>query len=333
MSTPQRGKTSPESNAGSFKSHAHSAPGATAALDPDVAAPDQLDRNELRRAWDLERELLILNDPAETLDMPAGYTCEVVPDSDDPGTLDGTGLIEKGQYVARQYDEDGAETDSFMLHHFDDLPARREAAFEVARKAVLKDRDTQGPPSKAYLAEARAAAAALEPDPYEDFADEDPLAEARAEARAEREYERQYVDDPDSFWHGAEILHAYTRADALKDGTLIDFSATAREAGIVWPVALTPAAHADCVAWKDSNAGLQDESGRAWDVAWMASRAIKAHAQRNPHGSPGDRVPFRLARVPNTPRATTARTTELHAILTAGDSGEPCWTITLPHED
>ena len=40
----------------------------------------------------------------------------------------------------------------------------------------------------------------------------------------------------------AEVIHRYSRADALRDGVLIDVSATAREAGIVWPVALTAAA-------------------------------------------------------------------------------------------
>jgi hypothetical protein len=33
-----------------------------------------------------------------------------------------------------------------------------------------------------------------------------------------------------------------TRADALRDGVLIDVTATAREAGLRWPVALTAAA-------------------------------------------------------------------------------------------
>ncbi len=48
-----------------------------------------------------------------------------------------------------------------------------------------------------------------------------------------------------------EPIHTYTRAQAIEDGQLIDVSTTAREAGIVWPVALTSAAWADCVAWTD----------------------------------------------------------------------------------
>jgi hypothetical protein len=46
------------------------------------------------------------------------------------------------------------------------------------------------------------------------------------------------------------VIHAYTRADALRDGNLVAVpDALAREAGITVPVALTRAAWEDCVAW------------------------------------------------------------------------------------
>jgi len=40
-----------------------------------------------------------------------------------------------------------------------------------------------------------------------------------------------------------EVIHAYTRADAIADGAIVDVSAAAREAGIRHPVALTRACH------------------------------------------------------------------------------------------
>jgi hypothetical protein len=40
----------------------------------------------------------------------------------------------------------------------------------------------------------------------------------------------------------AEVISRYTRADALRNGVLIDVSAPAREAGFRWPVALARAA-------------------------------------------------------------------------------------------
>lgn len=44
----------------------------------------------------------------------------------------------------------------------------------------------------------------------------------------------------------ADYIHRYSRADALRDGVLIDVSAVAREAGIRYPVALTRAVWERC---------------------------------------------------------------------------------------
>jgi hypothetical protein len=71
----------------------------------------------------------------------------------------------------------------------------------------------------------------------------------------------------------ADLIHRYSRADALRDGVLIDVSATAREAGIRWPVALTRAVWERCVAVPPGVA-CQDEAGRLWDVVWLFRLAI-----------------------------------------------------------
>jgi hypothetical protein len=52
---------------------------------------------------------------------------------------------------------------------------------------------------------------------------------------------------------------------------LIDVSPTAREAGFKYPVALTAAAWAKCVA-VPPGALCQDEAGRLWDVLTSAIR-------------------------------------------------------------
>jgi len=49
------------------------------------------------------------------------------------------------------------------------------------------------------------------------------------------------------FWDDAEIIYAYTRAQAIEDGELVDLSETAREAGIKFPVAVTRAVWAKYV--------------------------------------------------------------------------------------
>ena len=61
-------------------------------------------------------------------------------------------------------------------------------------------------------------------------------------------------------FENADLIHRYTRADAIRDGVLIDVSETAREAGIRWPVALTAAAWAQCVA-VPAGVVCQDEGG------------------------------------------------------------------------
>jgi hypothetical protein len=59
----------------------------------------------------------------------------------------------------------------------------------------------------------------------------------------------------------ADLIHRYTRADALRDGELIDVSPVAREAGIRWPVAITRTVWERCVA-VPAGVVCQDEAGR-----------------------------------------------------------------------
>jgi hypothetical protein len=48
-------------------------------------------------------------------------------------------------------------------------------------------------------------------------------------------------------FENADLIHRYSRDDALRDGVLSDVSATAREAGFRWPVALTRTVWERCV--------------------------------------------------------------------------------------
>ena len=127
-----------------------------------------------------------------------------------------------------------------------------------------------------------------------------------------------------------EEIFTYTRAQAIEDGVLIDAGALAREAGFKWPVAITSAAWADCVAWSEEDSDKQvhqDQSGRLWDVLFMASHAIRAGS------GTGDRLLFQLYRVPRDGKATEAELVTLKLMVGPGDSGEPVITIMEPHED
>jgi hypothetical protein len=122
----------------------------------------------------------------------------------------------------------------------------------------------------------------------------------------------------------AEVIHAYTRADALRDGVLIDVPAAAREAGFRWPVALTCAAWEQCVSVPPGVA-CQDEAGRLWDVLWMLRCAV-ARQDR------GCVVPFAL-HVRNDNREGAPPLVRLKAMSGLGDDGAPVITVMLPDED
>ncbi len=132
-------------------------------------------------------------------------------------------------------------------------------------------------------------------------------------------------------------VHVYTRAQAIEDGVLIDVSATAREAGIVWPVAMTSAAWADCVEWTEQTEARkgysgQSESGRLWDVVWMLSLAVRGALRR---GLDASQQPLFYSphRTPREGRGVMPRKVTLKVQVGPNDDGRPCITVMLPSED
>lgn len=121
-----------------------------------------------------------------------------------------------------------------------------------------------------------------------------------------------------------EIISTYSRAQAIKDGVLVDVTETAKEAGIKFPVAMTAEVFSETVRWSQ-NSGMQDESGRLWDVVWMLRNAIR-NAQ-------GGYLKFVVYVVPNKPRCRKPQVVQLKAICGPGDNLEPVITIMLPEQD
>ena len=124
-----------------------------------------------------------------------------------------------------------------------------------------------------------------------------------------------------------DVIYAYTRAQAIADGVLVDVSDTAKEAGFKFPVSLTQAVYEDCVAWNEEDnrrQTCQDESGRLCDVLWMASLAAKRGGQE---------ILFQLYRVPRGGRGMKPRLVTLKAHCGPGDNAEPVITILEPNED
>ena len=127
-----------------------------------------------------------------------------------------------------------------------------------------------------------------------------------------------------------EVIHRYTRAQALDDGILIDASVIACEAGFKWPVALTAAAWSECVTWSDADnqrQAYQDQSGRLWDVLFMAAYAIRSANNID------RQLKFGLQCIPHDGLSTESQRHHLKLVLGPGDDGEPVITIMLPEED
>jgi hypothetical protein len=120
-----------------------------------------------------------------------------------------------------------------------------------------------------------------------------------------------------------DLIHAYSRAEALADGVLVDVTETAREAGIKYPVALTRAVWCQYVEVPEG-VECQDEAGRLWDVLWMLAVAIRQSRD------PGEALSYQLY-VKNDNRKP--KLVSLKAVCGPDDDGSPCITVTLLDED
>lgn len=118
-----------------------------------------------------------------------------------------------------------------------------------------------------------------------------------------------------------EVISVYTRREAIADGTLVDVSQLAKEAGFRFPVAMTSTAWAAAVK-VPQNAPCQDETGRLWDVLNVL--------RFSSIGRNESEIGFCLSVVGEN---GTAGKVHLKSICGPGDDAEPVITIMLPNED
>lgn len=128
----------------------------------------------------------------------------------------------------------------------------------------------------------------------------------------------------ESIWKDAEVISAYSRAQAIEDGVLVDLSYLAREAGFRWPLAVTRAVWAVI----EPNRKLKQEGqgciGRAWDLLSL----LRAELRSAQGGREVRFAPYFLTEAGKPPRQISMR-----AVSGPGDDGEPVITVMLPDED
>lgn len=122
---------------------------------------------------------------------------------------------------------------------------------------------------------------------------------------------------------GWELIHVYTRAEAIADGLLIDVTETARQAGFRYPVAMTEGVWHKCVE-VPPGVGCQDESGRLWDVLQVLLFTIRKSRGCSSY------LQFPVSVINEHNRAEVV---ELKSHCGPGDNLEPVVTILLPNED
>ena len=120
-----------------------------------------------------------------------------------------------------------------------------------------------------------------------------------------------------------EVIHSYSRAEAIQDGVLVDVSEMANEAGIRYPVAVTRELQDTYIVPDPRSIPLgQSESGRLWDVLFMFRMAATR--------SSDSIMLFQLYFIV---KERQRRLVSLKAVCGPGDTPEPVITIMLPHED
>lgn len=126
-------------------------------------------------------------------------------------------------------------------------------------------------------------------------------------------------------------IDSYSRAEAIDDGVLVDVTASAREVGFRFPVALTRAAYEEHVAWADvdnaKHGTLQQEPDRLRHVLEALRLALPCTNDDEPE------VRFSVRVVPHDGNSSHPTEVALKALCGPGDDAAPVITIMLPDED
>jgi hypothetical protein len=127
-----------------------------------------------------------------------------------------------------------------------------------------------------------------------------------------------------------EIIHSYSRAEAIEDGVLVDlmqgeFASLVRQAGFKFPIAVTAAVFERYIELTPAaKRACNDVNGRLWDILWMLKAAIRGASGQT------SELLFELRCISESMRPSRVT---LKSVCGPDDNGDPCITIMLRDED
>jgi len=124
------------------------------------------------------------------------------------------------------------------------------------------------------------------------------------------------------------VIYAYTREQAIKDGVLIDVTATAKEAGIKYQTAVSEALWNGYIVPGERLKFMgQSEMGRLWDVLTLFVFSVRS--------SPRDcsELYYNVLFLTDNEVSCQHETIKIKAVCGPSDDCSPCITLMLENED
>ncbi len=112
-----------------------------------------------------------------------------------------------------------------------------------------------------------------------------------------------------------EVISAYSRAQAIEDGALIDITSTTAGKCFKFPMAVTAAVYA---VLRDETSTSDSVDGRLWDMANIMMVAARSATGRR-------QIDFKIR--------MGRRTHDLYVVIGPGDTAAPVMTVMMKGED
>ena len=122
-----------------------------------------------------------------------------------------------------------------------------------------------------------------------------------------------------------DVIFEYPRTQAIEDGTLVDVSQLAKEAGFRFPVAITQGVSDLLTPNEAQERRGQSYDGRLWDVLNVLRYTIKSTREQT------DRIEFKV--LLHNRYTGKVQYAKLVSVCGPGDDAEPVLTVMLPDED